>query len=68
MTNTELLKAVIAKSGLKLQHLAEVLGISRQALNKKIENKTQFKAGEIKSLCDVLGIESVSDKERIFFA
>lgn len=68
MTNTELLKDVISKSGLKVQRLAEVLGISRQALNKKIENKSQFKAGEIKALCDVLGIVSVSDKERIFFA
>ena len=67
MTNTELLREAIANSGLKIQFLAESIGISRFALNNKIENRTHFKSGEIKALCDLLGIESLSDKERIFF-
>lgn len=68
MTNTELLKEFIDKSGLKLQFIAEALGISRYTLNNKIENRSQFKPGEMKTLCELLGIKSLSDKERIFFA
>ena len=68
MTNTELLREAITRSGLKLQFIADTLGISRFALNNKIENKSQFKSGEIKTLCNLLGIESLSEKERIFFA
>lgn len=68
MTNTELLREAIARSGLKLQYIADILGISRFALTNKVENKSQFKSGEIKKLCDLLRIESLSEKERIFFA
>lgn len=68
MTNTELLREAIQNSGLKIQFIADKLELSRFALNNKIENRTQFKSGEIKALCELLGIESLSDKERIFFA
>lgn len=68
MTNTELLREAITRSGLKLQFIADTLGISRFALNNKIENKSQFKSGEIKTLCNLLCIESLSEKELIFFA
>ena len=68
MTNTELLREAITRSGLKLQFIADTLGIPRFALNNKIENKSQFKSGEIKTLCNLLGIESLSEKELIFFA
>ena len=68
MTNTELLREAITRSGLKLQFIADTLGISRFALNNKIENKSQFKSGEIKTLCNLLGMESLSEKELIFFA
>ena len=68
MTNTELLREAITRSGLKLQFIADTLGISRFALDNKIENKSQFKSGEIKTLCNLLGIESLSEKELIFFA
>ena len=68
MTNTEELRKLIDKSGLKLQYLAQALGISRYTLNNKIENRSQFKSGEIKALCGLLGINSLSERERIFFA
>ena len=68
MTTTELLKEFIDQSGLKLQYIAQALNLSRFALNNKIENRSQFKPSEIKILCDLLRIESLSDKERIFFA
>lgn len=68
MTNTKLLREFIDRSGLKLQFVADSLGITRSALNNKIENRSQFKAAEITALCELLQIESLSDKERIFFA
>lgn len=68
MTNTLLLRERIQRSGLKLQFIADQLNISRYALNNKIENKSQFKSGEIKTLCELLGIEALSEKECIFFA
>ena len=68
MTNTELLREAITRSGLKLQFIADTLGISRFALNNQIENQSQFTSGEIKTLCNLLGIESLSEKELIFFA
>ena len=68
LTNSEELRKLIDKKGIKLQSIAESLGISRYALSKKIDNKSQFKSGEIKALCDLLEIDSLSEKERIFFA
>lgn len=68
MTNTKLLQETIQSSGLKLQYIADALGISRAALNNKIQNVTQFKAGEISKLCDLLRIETAELKEQIFFA
>ena len=68
MTNTELLKQVIDESGLKLSSLAEKIGISRDALYRKINNKTAFNQYEIDDLCRVLGITSLKKKDEIFFA
>lgn len=66
MTDTALLKEYINKSGLKIQFLADKIGISRAALSQKISNKTEFKASEIRVLCDCLGIDS-PDLDRVFF-
>lgn len=68
MTDTNLLQEVIKKSGLKLQFLADSLGISRTALGNKIQNETEFKASEILALCVLLKIEDPELKEKIFFA
>lgn len=68
MTNTNELKQLIAQSGFKMQFLADQVGISRFALNEKINNKRQFKSEEIKTLCDVLKISSLKERDRIFFA
>ena len=68
MTNTEMLKEIIAKSGLKLEYLAEQCGITRQALSNKVSNRNFFTAKEIEALCKELKITSLTEKERIFFA
>ena len=68
MTDTQALLILIEHSGLKKGYIAKRLGLTTFGLQKKIENKSQFKAEEIKILCDVLEIKSLKDKERIFFA
>ena len=51
MTNTALLEKLISDSGLKLSYIADKLGITRQALYKKIKGLAQFTGPEIKILC-----------------
>lgn len=68
MTDTELLKHIISKSGFKLEYLAEKCGISRQSLSNKISNRNLFTAKEIDILCKELKIISLVEKEHVFFA
>ena len=69
MTNTELLERKISDSGYKKSYIAKAIGLkSVFGLSNKINNKTEFKASEINTLCELLKIESVEEKERIFFA
>lgn len=67
MTNTELLKQRIYKSGLKLQYLASKMGLTRFGLSNKINNLNEFKASEIVILCAELKISSSKEKDAIFF-
>lgn len=68
MTNTALLKDRISQSGLKLGFIAEQLGTSYHWLNKKINGHVPFKVCEIQTLCKILNITSLEDKDEIFFA
>ena len=68
LTDTKELQKIIELSGLRKGFIASKLGITTFALQKKVENRSQFKAEEIKILCDLLNITSLKEKERIFFA
>lgn len=68
MTNTTLFRQRVKESGLKYSFLAENLGITTYALQLKIDNKNEFKASEVKVLCDLLHISKLTEKEDIFFA
>ena len=68
MTNTKALREIIRSKGLKLNYIAEKLNLSPYGLSLKIDNKTEFKTGEITALCELLGITTLGEKERIFFA
>lgn len=68
MTNTDRLNEVIKMSGLKKKWIAEKLGLSYFGLQKKIDNENEFKAGEIKKLCELLAITSLKSRDEIFFA
>ena len=68
MTNTLLLEEYIKNSGLKRSKLASYLGITLAGLKKKTTGQREFKASEIQILCNLLGIESADENDRIFFA
>jgi hypothetical protein len=67
MTDTVRLKEEIKRSGLKKGWIALELGLSSYGFQRKINNESEFKAGEIKSLCQLLKITSLKKKEEIFF-
>lgn len=67
MTNTELLEQKIKDSGRSKKWIAENLGITYAGLHKKINNITEFKAFEVKMICEMLGITDYEERERIFF-
>lgn len=67
MTNTVALKELIRKKGLKMKYIAEYLGLSAYGFQLKVENKQEFKTSEVSALCELLEINSLIEKEEIFF-
>ena len=68
MTNTRLLNEVIQKSGLKKRYLAEKMGLSPYGLTLKINNDSRFYVDEVMTLCRLLNITSLTEKDKIFFS
>lgn len=68
MTDTAKLNDRIQASGLKKGYIAKVLGVTDATLSRKINNAQDFRASEINALCELLGINSLEEKEAIFFA
>lgn len=68
MTNTVLLEEAIRNSGLKKSYIAKRVGLTPAGFRNCVTNRAEFKTGQIKILCEVLGIESLEMKEAIFFA
>ena len=67
MTNIEKLKKRIKDAGLKKGYIAKVLGIDPSTLSRKLAGKSDFTAREIDILCNLLGIDTLEEKEEIFF-
>ncbi len=65
MTDTNLLRAKITENGFTQEQIAQKLGISVASLNKRINNKSQFRADEIWELKTILNIK---DMVPYFFA
>lgn len=68
MTDTAKLNERIKESGLKKSYIAKVLGVVDSTLARKINNAQDFRASEITALCELLGIDTLEEKEAIFFA
>lgn len=66
MTDTTTLRSVIASSGLKYKAIAEIMGLTPYALQMKIDNETEFKASEIDTLANTLGL-TMQQRDAIFF-
>lgn len=58
MADTIQLRQVINQKGLKYQFIACKLGITPYGLQRKIENKTEFKASEISKMAEILELEN----------
>lgn len=67
MTNTKMLEKYIEMSGYKKSFIAEQLGLTSYGFMLKVNNKSEFKASEMTTLCELLKI-TPKDKEAIFFA
>lgn len=67
MTNTAKLKAKIVEKGMVQEELAKALGVTNATFNYKVNNKTEFKASEIKKLSKFLSL-TVEETSNIFFA
>lgn len=68
LTNTTLLTQKIEASGLKKGYIADKLRVSRLTLRTRIAGESDFKAYEIATLCEILNITSLQEKNDIFFA
>lgn len=66
MTNRKLLEDKIKQKGLKKGFLAEAIGVSRTTFCAQLQGKTEFKASQIRVLCECLGIDG-EDMTAIFF-
>lgn len=67
MTNTQLLREKMEQSGYKLRFIASAAGLTYQGLLNKLNNVREFKASEIKALCDLLKL-SETERTAIFFS
>lgn len=67
MVDTQLLDEKIYSSGIKVGHITNKIGISRQAFDRKKKNMLKFRVSEVYVLCDLLKLTD-AEKERIFFA
>lgn len=66
MTDTMMIRDCIRSQGMKLGHVAHVLGITNNTLRCKLENESKFKVSEAEKLSKMLGM-TVEQRDRCFF-
>ena len=67
MTDTELLREAVDRSGHKKTYIAKRIGLTYQGFLNKERGESEFRQSEIEGLGELLGL-SMEEKERIFFA
>ena len=60
------LRKLIESKGLKMKYVADYLGLSAYGLQLKVDNRQEFKTSEVAALCELLEINSLMTKEKIF--
>ena len=68
MVNTVELKKALLDAGMSQRKLAEITEISKNALNRKINNYSEFNSSEISAVCEALDITDPARKCAIFLA
>lgn len=68
MVDTVEFKKALLDAGKTQRQLSDESGISKNALNRKINNRGDFTLSEVSSVCDCLGITTPERKCRIFLA
>jgi len=66
MPNIELLREMIGNSGMTMVAISNKSGILRETLYNRLNGNGEFKASEIASLTEVLGL-SKEERDLIFF-
>lgn len=66
MTNSRFLKAAMIRNGYTAGSLADSIGLSRQSMSYKLNNKRVFTVDEISAISEKLNL-SLEEKEEIFF-
>lgn len=66
MVNKNLLRSRIAEKGLTQAALAKGIGVSKNTISSKINNKTPFNTDEIDRICSLLDITECTEKAHIF--
>ena len=68
MTNLELLEEKIKQSGKKKSYLAKKVGLTPAGFRNCCLNKSEFRTGQVQILCEELNIDSLEERQAIFFA
>lgn len=68
VVNTVELKKALLDAGMSQRDLAEAASISKNALNRKINNYSEFTSSEISAVCLALNITDPAKKCEIFLA
>lgn len=68
MVDSKKLEDMIQQSGLKKGYLAERLGVSRSTFCALLNNKSEFRVSQVRTLCELLGIRDDETLRAIFFA
>ncbi|WP_427113977.1 helix-turn-helix domain-containing protein [Megasphaera sueciensis] len=66
--NVPKLRAKIAERGIKYCDVAVQMGITPQALNRKMRGDTRFFLDDAIKLCDILHITNSSERNEIFLS
>lgn len=67
MANSKALRKLVESRGLKYKYIAGQIGITPYCLARKIDNKVDFKAGEIVAFCRAVGGVTPEQQMLIFF-
>lgn len=68
MVHTQKLKGRIMAAGYTQASLAPLVGMSKNALNAKINGKSRLYCDEVDALCTVLGIVDTAEKCEFFLS